>query len=84
MNLHEQVDDINSREDFASFVRALIQDIRQDPDSWENNTVESFLDGIAAWVVDLDGYYANRGEAVPEQPNWKVFGQILLAAKLYE
>jgi hypothetical protein len=39
---------------------------------------------MAAWVDDIDGYFRNRGEAVPVQPTWKTLGQILLAAKVYE
>jgi hypothetical protein len=84
MNLNEQVDAINSREEFVSFVRALLRDFKQDPGSWENDRLESFLNAIAGWVEDVDGYYSNLGEPVPDQPSWKVLGQILLAAKVYE
>jgi hypothetical protein len=32
----------------------------------------------------MEGYFKNRGEAVPEQPTWKTLAQILCAAKVYE
>ncbi len=84
MNLNEQVNTIHSREDFVSFARGLLHNLRENPASWENRDLESYLDAIAAWVEDMDGYYENRGEPVPWQPNWRVLGQILLAAKFYE
>jgi hypothetical protein len=84
LNLNEQVDTINSREEFVSFVRTLLHDFKQDPGSWENDRLELFLNAVAGWVEDLDGYYSNLGEPVPDQPSWKVLGQILLAAKVYE
>lgn len=84
MNLSEEANNIQSRTDFVSFVRVLLQNFEENSDSWENKDVGSYLDAIAAWVEDMDGYFQNRGEPIPQQPDWKLFGQILLAAKFYE
>jgi hypothetical protein len=32
----------------------------------------------------MEGYYNNRGEAMPETPDWQTLGQMLLAARVYE
>ncbi len=74
----------NSREEFTVFVRTLAEQFRRAPEQWENRDLSAYLEAMAAWVEDMDGYYQNRGEAVPEQPTWKTLGQILLAAKVYE
>jgi len=84
MNLNEQVDSIRSREDFVLFVRSLLRDFEDNPNNWQNDDLKSYLDAIAAWVDDMDGFYQNQGEPVPLQLDWKVLGQILLAAKFYE
>jgi hypothetical protein len=84
MTLNDQARAIQSRGDFVCFVRALLQDLDRDPGQWENLDLRSYLDALAAWVEDMDGYYQNKGEPVPEQPSWKVLGNILLAAKFYE
>jgi len=84
LSLNNQVESISSRQDFVGFIRSLLEDLRRHPASWENNTLESFLEAMAAWTEDIDGYYKNRDELTPEQPDWKVLGQILLAAKFYE
>jgi hypothetical protein len=84
MTIQEQVIKIHSREDLVSFMQSLLHDLKEDPESWENNSLESFLGAMAAWIEDLDGYYEGRGESVPEQPGWKTLGEILLAAKVYE
>ena len=80
----EAVDAVQSREAFASFVRSLAQDVRESPGSWENADLPSFLEAAAAWVEAMDGYYANRGERLPERPDWRTFAQILAAARIYE
>ena len=83
-DLTEQVRDIRSRKDLADFVYKLLNDLREDSDSWENHTLERFLEALAAWVEDMDGYYKSRGELIPDQLNWQTLGEILLAAKMYE
>jgi hypothetical protein len=82
--LDEQVDEIRSRNDFTAFARALLKNLREHPEQWENNDLISYLDALSAWVEDMDGYYINRGEPVPEVSNWRVLGQMLLAARIYE
>ncbi len=84
MTLNEHHNAIRSREDFVTFVNALSQDLRTNKESWENGTLERFLEALGAWVEDMDGYYINQGKPVPQQPDWKVLGDILLAAKMYE
>lgn len=84
ISLSEQVDVISSRLDFMIFLEALLADFEADPASWENHNLSNYLGALAAWIADMDGYYLNRAEEVPENVNWKVFGQMLLAAKYYE
>jgi hypothetical protein len=80
----ERVEAIQSREDFVRFARSLARTVDQDPEAWENNDLQSFLRAMASWVEDMDGYYRNVGEPTPEAPSWKVLGQILAAATVYE
>jgi hypothetical protein len=82
--LDEQVKTIRSREDFIDFTRALLNDLNERPEQWGNADLLSYLEALCAWVEDMDGYYLNRGEPIPKDPNWMVFGQILLAARIYE
>ena len=51
---------------------------------WPNDSLETFLDGLAGWLEDCDGWYANRGEPAPESMDWTLFGQALEAACHYE
>jgi hypothetical protein len=61
----------------------LVKDLKENPEHWENDTLERFLDAIAAWVEDMDGYYQNLNKPIPVV-EWDIFGQILLAARIYE
>lgn len=84
MDLNREVQKIRSREDLVSFVRSLADDSKNHSRDWENDNLETYLYALAAWIEDMDGYYQNVGEKLPEYPNWRTLGQMLLAAKIYE
>ncbi len=84
MTLTEHINSIRTRQDFVGFSKALSKDLHDNPQSWENVTLDRFLEAIGAWVEDMDGYYLNQGKPVPLQPDWKTIGDILMAAKMYE
>jgi hypothetical protein len=50
------------------------------PPDWENDTVPAYLEAMAAWLDDSDGYY---GRFPPKDP-WVYFGDALRAGALYE
>ena len=84
MTLAELNNSIGSREDFVAFVKAMSKDLRENPSTWENTNLESFLEALGSWVEDMDGYYINQGKPVPTQPDWKVAADMLMAARTYE
>ena len=67
-----------------AYIGALRDEYRCNPDSWENNDLERFLDALASWVEDSPGYWANMGQAEPEHPDWSWVALALRAASGYE
>jgi hypothetical protein len=84
MNLSEKTAPVETREDLATFIRRLRQDLMENPEAWENAKLPDFLEALAAWTEDMDGYFRNTGEETPEQPDWQLVGIMLLAARDYE
>jgi DNA modification methylase len=83
-DLDDMVDNLHSREDFVDFLKYLLYDLENNRGEWENFSLENYLDAIARWTDSIDSVYKNNGWDLPQNINWKVFGQILLAAKIYE
>ena len=73
-----------SRQDLADFIDQFRDSLRQDPESWENKGLVSFLEALSAWTREMDGYFINRGEPVPDVPSWRLIAQMLLAARVNE
>jgi hypothetical protein len=84
MSTPGKTDFIKNREDLAGFVNDLAKNFRENPDSWTNRDVGSYLEAMAAWIEDMDGYYLNNRLNAPEKPEWKNVADMLIAAKLYE
>lgn len=71
---------MSSRDDFAAFLESVLEDFRQSGrDEWENLTLESFLDALAAFA---DGRVVDAGDQ--EAPTWRLFAEIIVAATVYE
>ncbi|MFL9680484.1 MULTISPECIES: hypothetical protein [Streptomyces] len=77
-------DDIRSREDLIAFVHALHQDFLRRGDEWENQTLDSYLSGLAAWMTDSEGWYRNSGKEFPAAGDWTFLARALQAATVYE
>jgi hypothetical protein len=84
INFEQKVSEICNKEDFVSFIELLLSNLNSSPDEWTNKTLSEYLQGIASWTEDMEGYYQNKNLPIPENVNWRVFADILVAAKIYE
>ena len=84
MNLNAVIDKIETRQDFIDFVHLLMNDLQNNGDKWENPDLPRYLEALASWTEDMDGYFLNKGEEPPQHPTWKLFAEILIAASIYE
>jgi hypothetical protein len=78
------VDAVRTREDLATVVLALREDLLANHAAWENPTLDRFLKALAAWCPDMPGYRLNSGVEQPEQPGWNLVARMLMAASVYE
>ena len=62
LGLDEPLKSVRTRDDFVAFVRALLRDLHENPGVWENTTLETYLEAMAAWVQARDGYDLEYGD----------------------
>lgn len=85
MSLNSQARSIRSKAQFESFLQQLLRDFRSRGHTWENADLDSFLEGMYGFVKGLEGYYQHRGQEMDlDRADWRVFAEILLAARVYE
>jgi len=75
-------EDVVTRQDFAAY---LAESQTEDTSSWENNTLDRFLEALLAYTNDIGGYYKNNKIDVdPDKASWRTFADIIEGAKIYE
>jgi hypothetical protein len=78
------VESINSREELEQFARMLLADLRQNSEDWENPTLDRYMEALAEVISSAETVYENLGRKTPIEPSWRLFGELLLAARYYE
>ncbi|MFF7237691.1 hypothetical protein [Streptomyces collinus] len=58
-------DHVASREDLAAFVLSPYRSYIDEGASWSNADLSAFLEALAAWIADADGWYSNAGRPMP-------------------
>jgi len=81
--MHSKTDwrTIETRDDLFVFLCSLAE---SESHALENLSAQMYLEAVVRVVNDLRGRFRNRGEAVPEQPSWRLIGEILDAAIVYD
>ncbi len=74
---------VETRADFERFLRLLVDDYRRNGKEWENHELHHFLSGLEGFTRDMTGYFRNT-KVDSEQPSWRLFATMLLAARVYE
>jgi len=77
-------DEVRSCGELVSLVRELRQDYLRRGHEWENQSLDGFLEALAAWMHDSPGWYQNVGEDLPEGGDWTFLARALQAATVYE
>jgi hypothetical protein len=84
MNIKRQHINVTDRHSLVQFIQSLANDVTSHPEQWENRDLGAYLEAMAGWLEDMDGYYINKKLPVPDVPSWSLIADILLAAKVYE
>lgn len=73
-NIYNIANNIKTKKDFLDFISTLINDYIDNKDSWENNNIITFLNGLRGYLHDSQN----------NNIDWKTIAQSFLAAKVYE
>jgi hypothetical protein len=81
MQMNERLEAVNDEATFLAFVDALIADRQTNGESWENNSIEGFLESASSWATDSN-FGARQG--LSQASLWKKFAVFLYCGKIYE
>ena len=84
MTLAERARAVQTRDDLAAFVAQLKGDLDANVGEWTNVDLASFLNAMATWIQEMEGYYQNTGEKLCDLPPWRIVADVLMGARMYE
>lgn len=76
---------VTDRQTFIKFIDLLRQDLIDNPASWGNNKLDTFLDALSSYTENMQGYYDNMKLNVNmDKADWQTFADIFKSATMYE
>ena len=74
---------VTSRKELLDLIFQMLDE--NDAVKWDNDTACSFLQAMAGWLNDSDGFYKNMNIDVDtDRASWQLFADALQAATIYE
>ncbi|WP_456300754.1 DUF7660 family protein [Streptomyces herbicida] len=84
MNFWQEAHSVHDRQSLSAFLAAVSRDFQEDPERWENREISTFLEAMAAWVMDCDEIFRRNGESIPSNEAWATVAKVVAAARIYE
>ncbi|MDR7240169.1 DUF7660 family protein [Neobacillus drentensis] len=84
MELNEKIGSVKNREDLIRFIFHLRTDLQNNREKWGNVTLDDYLEAMEGWISEMDRFYLNSNQPIPNQPSWKTIADILYASSMYE
>ena len=81
MEPHELLETVVDESSFLAFVQALLADRRTNAASWENGTIEDFLEGALAWAESTQ---LGASQGLAGASPWRRLATLLYCGKIYE
>jgi hypothetical protein len=76
---------VRSRDQLIGHIFHLMDDFDGAGDHWQNQDIYTFLQAMAAWLNDCEGYYRNVGQAVDvERASWQLLADAFSAGAVYQ
>lgn len=76
---------VRSRIELIQLLTDLVNDFSSNDSSWENRDVPTFLEAMASWLEDCEGFYDNVEIPLDvDTPSWQIFADAMAAARIYE
>ena len=50
----------------------------------ENISIQEYLESVSSWVEDMEGYYKNTNQEIPNNINWDFIATLFYVGSIYE
>ena len=50
----------------------------------ENISIQEYLESVSSWVEDMEGYYKNTNQEIPNNIKWDFIATLFYVGSIYE
>ncbi len=79
--MHEILKIVTTKQEFINFLEIVIEDCKKITNQIPHY---SYLESIQSWVEDMDGYYENTNQQVPNNIDWNFIPTLFWMGNIYE
>lgn len=76
------IEGVTDKESLLHFMKMLIDDYRKNPQEWEHDSIDEYLDAMMAWVHDFSKSKYNDIDW--NHIDYSLLARILYSGKIYE
>ena len=84
MDCNQLIENMHTKDDFINFLKYLKEDYNKNRHEWVNKNIDIYLESIASWADDMEGYYQNMNIETPQNINWNFIATLYYVGKIYE
>ncbi len=82
--LNKCVDTMETRQQFAHFLKLLCIDFEENQEEWEHQDIHSFLYALLDYATNAEQYTTESGVVIdPDHVSWRSFAEMLSCARSY-
>jgi hypothetical protein len=81
MSIVKIAEEVSDKESFVKFLRALVEDLQNKKEEWENPELGRYLEAMGRFLDDSREDSINY---IDFTPSWSLFARIMIAASIYE
>ena len=81
-DMDKYIEKVTDKETFLRFMKMLVDDYRENPQEWEQGSIDGYLDAMMAWIDDFSK--CKNNDIDWEKIDYSIIARILYMGKIYE
>lgn len=84
LEISREFEAIETRDDLIRALKRLMEGLYADRVRVEHETIPDYVEAYTAYVESIPNLYKNQERDFPNNPTWKLVGELLFGALIYE
>jgi len=84
LEISREFEAIETRDELIKALKKLVDGLYSNKVRIEHETVRDYVEAYTAYTESIPNLYKNLGRDFPDTPTWKLVGELIFGALIYE